>query len=144
MWILCIFQNAQCLLGWDYWFCFFSDAGIQIFRGIPRGNFPLTNGLVISDNPSGNDYRFRIFCRSDSMTGNVGEFIGLDGNVLSSNSIFSIANPQAGELRVQNRVGSQSSLTASQEGVYTCRIPLQNGEIREINVGVYSSGFNSE
>ena len=78
------------------------------------------------------------------MTRNVGEFIGLGGNVLSSNSIFAIANPQPGEITVQNRVGSQSSLTASQEGVYTCRIPLQNGEIREINVGVYSSGFNSE
>ena len=78
------------------------------------------------------------------MSKNVGEFIGLDGNVLSSDSVFDIANLQRGEVRVQNRVGSQSSLTASQEGIYTCRIPLQNGEIREINMGLYSSGFNSE
>ena len=123
---------------------FCADAGIHIFRGSPRGNLPLNDGLVVSDDPAGNDYRFRIFCRSDSMSRNVGEFIGLDGNVLSSNSIFDIANLLPGEVRVENRVGSQSSLTASQEGIYTCRIPLQNGEIREINMGLYSSGFNSE
>ena len=123
---------------------FFTDAGIHIFRGSPRGNFPLSNGLIVSDNPSGSDFRFRIFCRSNSMMGNVGEFIGVDGNVLSSNSIFDIASSQPGEIRIQNRVGSQNSLSTSQEGIYTCRIPLQNGEIREINVGVYSSGFNSK
>ena len=124
--------------------CFFTDAGIQIFRGSPRGNLPLSNGLIVSDNPSGSDFRFRIFCRSNSMMGNVGEFIGVDGNVLSSNSIFDIASSQPGEIRIQNRVGSQNSLSTSQEGIYTCRIPLQNGEIREINVGIYSSGFNSK
>ena len=123
----------------------FADAGVYIFRGTPRGNFPPNNGLVVSENPAGNDYRFRIFCRSDSVSGNVGEFIGLDGvTSLSSNSFFFIANRQPGEIFVQNTVGSQNALTASQQGVYTCRIPLQDEVIREFNVGVYPSGFNSE
>ena len=35
-------------------------------------------------------------------------------------------------------------LPASEQGVYTCRIPLQSGEIRDINIGIYPIGFNSE
>ena len=121
------------------------DAGIQVFRGSPRGNFPPDNGLVISDNPSGNGFRFRIFCRSDSMFENVGQFIGLDGNsALTSNSFFAIDRPQPGELVIQNRVGTHIALPSNQQGVYTCRIPLQDGEIRIFNIGLYPSGFNSE
>ena len=124
-----------------YFFCI--DAGVRVFRGSPSGNL-LNNGLVISDNPAGNDFRFRMFCRSNSMSGNVGQFIGLDGAPLSSNSFFDIARRQPGEISVENTVGSQNALTVSQQGVYTCRIPLQSGEIRDFNVGVYPSGFNCE
>ena len=123
----------------------FPDAGVHIFGGTPRGNFPPNNGLVVSDNPAGNDYRFRIVCRSNSESRNVGQFIGLDGvTSLTSNSFFFIDNGEPGELFVQNTVGSQSALTASQQGVYTFRISLQSGVIREFNVGVYPSGFDSE
>jgi len=104
----------------------------------------MNNSCVVSDNPAGNDFRFRIFCRSDSMSGNVGQFIGLDGTPLSSNSFFAIARRQPGEISIQNTVGSQTPLTVRQQGVYTCRIPLQSGEICETNVGVYPRGFNSE
>ena len=78
------------------------------------------------------------------MSRNVGQFIGLNGNALTSNSFFAIAGPQPGEITMVNTVGSQSALTASQQGVYTCRIPLQSGEMRDINIGVYPNGFNSE
>ena len=101
--------------------------------------------MIFSDNPAGNNFRFRIFCRSDSMSGNVGQFIGLDGTPLSSNNnVFAIARRQPGEITMENTVGSQTPLTVNQQGVYTCRIPLQSGEMREINVGVYPRGFNSE
>ena len=78
------------------------------------------------------------------MSQNVGQFIGLNGMVLTSNSFFATARPQPGEVTMENVVGSQSALTASQQGVYTCRIPLQSGEMKEINVGIYPNGFNSE
>ena len=119
-----------------------ADAGVHVFRGSPRGNFP-NNGLVVSDNV-GSGFRSRIYCRSDSMSANVGQFIGLDGTALNSNSFFAIARPQPGEITIENTVGSQSALTASQQGVYTCRIPLQSGVMREFNIGMYPSGFNSE
>ena len=122
----------------------FTGHGIYLFKGNPRGNL-LNNSIAISDNPA-SEFKFclRIFCRSNSMSGNVGQFVGLNGNALTSNSFFAIARPQPGEITVENRVGSQNPLTASQQGVYTCRIPLQSGEMSEINVGVYSNGFNSE
>ena len=79
------------------------------------------------------------------MLPNVGQFIGLNGTTaLISNSFFAIARSQPGELTVENIVGSQSALTAGQQGVYTCRIPLQSGQMKELNVGVYPNGFNSK
>ena len=116
---------------------------MHVFRGSPRGNHP-NNGLVVS-NSVGSGFRFRIFFRSDSMSANVGEIIGLNGNALSSNGFFAISpGGQTGEIAISNTVGSQSALTASQQGVYTCRIPMQNGVWREFNIGIYPSGFNSK
>ena len=91
---------------------FLIGSGVQLFRGSPRGSLP-NNGLAISENP-GSGFRLRIYCRSDSMSENVGQFIGLNGNALTSNSFFAIARPQPGEITVENIVGSQSALPANQ------------------------------
>ena len=114
---------------------------MQLFRGRPRGNLP-NNGLAITDNT---DTRFylHIFCRSDSMSENVGWFIGPNGNV-TSNDFFAIARPQPGEVTLENIVERNSPITASQQGAYTCHIPLESGVIRELSVGIHPSGFNSE
>ena len=101
----------------------------------------MNNGVVVSESGS---FRFRFFCRSDSISENVGQIIGLDGTPLTNNSFFFIARRQPGEISVENRVGSQDALTSSQQGVYTCRIPLQSGELKDTNIGIYPSGFNSE
>ena len=69
------------------------------------------------------------------MMENVGELIGLDGNtVVTTNNIFNIEQPQAGELFVAS---NQEPISLNKQGVYTCRIPLQSGEIRDINIGIY-------
>ena len=153
LWVsMAIFKDmllvAVILNGCSYFYCVdFSsppaDAGVHVFKGSPRGNSP-NNSLVVYDNV-GSGFRSRVYCRSDSMSANVGEFIGLDGTTaLNSNNLFAIARPQPGEITIENIVGSQSALTASQQGVYCCRIPLQSGVIREFNIGMYPSGFNSE
>ena len=79
------------------------------------------------------------------MMAGVGKLIGLDGSpiVTHDSSFLNISNPQPGELYVENRVNS-TDLTAGGQGVYTCCIPLQSGETREINIGIYPSGFNSK
>ena len=63
---------------------------------------------------------------------------------LVATSYFIIDHGQPGELSVENTVGSQNVLTDDLEGICTCRIPLQNGEIRAFNIEVYSFGYNSE
>ena len=120
-------------------------AGIYVTRGSPNQRYTTlaNNGLIISDNDD-HPYHFRFFCRSDSMIDNVGKLIGLDGSTaITSNSFFNIRNAQPGELEVTNTVDLQT-LPSSEQGVYTCRIPLDSGELREINIGIYPSRFNSE
>ena len=131
----------------------YAGAGIHVFRGASTGDLQVpgslpNNGIVISLNTAEVGVYFRFFCRSDSMMSNVGMLIGPDGTVVPAGDVFTIAHPQPGELTVENKL-SQNVLTASDQGVYTCRIPLQIGvkrniEMRDINVGMYPSGFNSK
>ena len=122
----------------------FVDAGIHVFRGIPSGSF--TNNNLVTFISIGTEFRLQLFCRSDSMMKNVGKFIGLDGSPIATHnsSFFEISNQQPGELRVVNSVRNSTDLTASEQGVYTCRIPLKSGETREINIGIYPSGYSSK
>ena len=118
--------------------------GIFVFDGSGETGTQPNNGLVISRDPGGGR-RFRFFCRSNSLTLGVGELIGLDESPVAPGSFFGFPTPDnGGELRVENIAGTHSPLTASEQGVYTCRIPLEGGEMREINIGVYPSEFSSE
>ena len=122
----------------------FTGAGIFVFDGFGEKGAQPNNGLVISSNAD-RRRRFRFFCRSNSLTLGVGELIGLDESPITDGSTFGLPTPSnGGELGVENIVGTHSLLTASEQGVYTCRIPLEGGEMREINIGVYPSGFSSE
>ena len=124
-------------------FCLYIGAGIFVFEGANTGT-QINNGLVVSADAV-SSFRIRFHCRSDSLTLNVGELIGLDGNTFTGNSFLAFEPPEdGGEIRVQNVVGSEQPLPASEQGVYTCRMPLQSGEIRVINIGVYPIGFNSK
>ena len=121
-----------------------AGAGIHVFRGASTGDLQVpgslpNNGIVISLDTA----RFGFFCRSDSMMNNVGMLIGPDGTTVTTGDAFTIEHIRPGELKVQNTL-SQNILTAGDQGVYTCRIPLQSGEMRDINVGIYPSGFNSK
>ena len=127
---------------------FFTGYGIHIFTGTfgasgpAAGSLP-NNALVIATNTN-NDNRLRVFCRSDSMTANVGEFIGLDGTAISNNSFFLIERSQPGEITLVNRHPDQSTITSNEQGVYTCRIPDSTNTMRDVNIGIYVTGYNSE
>ena len=122
----------------------FLGAGIHVFNGVPPGSLP-NNGLVSLD-PNHPIFRLRLFCRSDSMMENVGLFIGLDENPITTHNstFFEISKLQPGEVSVVNFKANSTDLTASGQGVYTCRIPLQSGDTREINIGIYPSGFTGK
>ena len=77
------------------------------------------------------------------MMNNVGMLIGPDGTTVTTGDVFTFIHLRPGELGVENPL-SQNILTAGDQGVYTCRIPLQSGAMRDINVGIYPSEFNSK
>ena len=118
-------------------------AGIHVFGGFPDGSHQ-NNGLVISNENQGRR-NIRFYCRSDALLDNIGELIGLDGKTTVTNSsFFEITHQQFLQLHVHSSEYSGYTLPPSEQGVYTCRIPLRSGEMREINIGIYPSGFNSE
>ena len=66
--------------------------------------------------------------------------IGPDGTTVASDDVIQIEHQQPYHLRVY----AYNNLTASDQGVYTCHIPLQSGKNRSINVGIYPGGFSSK
>ena len=126
---------------------FFIGAGINVFSGVaPTGSQP-NNSLVRPIDTTSTDpevRRLRFFCRSNSTMRNLGELIGPGGTAITTNDVFEITtNINGGEIEVANYVMS-NNVTASEQGVYTCRIPLQSGVIRDINIGIYPNAFNCE
>lgn len=118
----------------------YTGAGIHVSRGFSIGPLP-NNGIAISLPING--FHLYFFCRSDSTMHNMGVFIGPNGATVTPGDVFDIYHSQPGELTVENSP-SRNTLTASEQGVYTCRIPLQSGEEKNINVGIYTIGFTSE
>ena len=76
------------------------------------------------------------------MMDNIGILVGLNGTTITTNDTFGIVY-LIGQIVVE-KTPSQDILTARDQGVYTCRISLQSGEMRDINIGIYPSGFNSK
>ena len=127
----------------------FIGAGIHVFNGLPPVGSQSNNGLVrpiVSTSTDPSTRRLRFFCRSDSTMRNVGELIGPGGTAITTNAVFEVTTNSAngGELQVDNFVTANDDVTSSEQGVYTCRIPLQSGLISDINVGIYPNAFNCE
>ena len=106
------------------------------------GSMP-NNGLVVSVDPENNGTRLHLLCASDSMAEGVGTLVGVGGRNFNGGNFFTLDNSQPGEFVLKSTT-AQDTLTATSQGVYTCCIQLQSGETREITIGLYMSGFNSE
>ena len=119
-----------------------TGAGIHVFTGVQMGSMP-NNGLVVSVDPENNGTRLHLLCGSDSMTAGVGTLLGLNGNSFNGGRFFTLDKSRPGEFVLESTT-VKSALTDASQGVYTCCIPLQSGEMREITIGLYMSGFNSE
>ena len=84
---------------------------------------------------------------SNSSQSGVGMITGRDGSRLnhlarlSGGGMWSITNPfsRPGMLRVR-----ASALSSSDQGVYSCTIPDNNGVMITINVGLYPNGYQGE
>ena len=112
-------------------------AGIYSIQGVLRYvHRPIANnGLIVS----GNNREQRLYCVSSQSA--LGIITGLDGNTLSSNGDWTVDNPynRPGVLQLRT-----SSLTATDQGIYTCTVADSNGNPTVISVGLYLTGFNGE
>ena len=116
--------------------------------GDPTGVLP-NNGIVIALDVISGD-RIRVQCRSGSLDTGVGQLVDLNGdtfNIGQTSGVFSVENTGSGShpgsVQFRNRAGAET-LTAADEGVYTCRIPDETGNVVDVNIGVYRNGFNSK
>ena len=118
--------------------------GAGIFGGGRTSSFDIerhpipNNGLIVSASDG-----LRLECISNSSQSGVGMITGLDGNTLpiGDTGVWRVVNPfvRPGVLRLQTV--STSSITAADQGIYTCTIPDSNDNQFTINVGLYPSGF---
>lgn len=84
-----------------------------------------------------------IYCSSGSRTNGIGQWSAPNGVVIAQNS-GSLSVVRGGGnfpayVGLQLRVNQ--SLSQSDEGVYTCTIPDENGIQRTLHVGLYRYGF---
>ena len=95
------------------------------------------NGLIIANSNSD----IRLVCVSNSSQSDVGEITGLDGNTLTTGSGWHVNNGGnvPGFIRATN-----TAFTATDQGIYTCIISDNNGNVMVFNVGLYPTTFNGE
>ena len=92
----------------------------------------------------------RLFCVSNSSQPGVGTITASNGDTLDTGhtGIWNVAYSgyRPGVLRIQNRIVSRVPmlLTPSDQGIYTCTIPDDNGNNFIFNVGLYPNDFNCE
>ena len=80
-------------------------------------------------------------CVSNSSQPDVGVITGLNGTTLTSGSGWDVNNGGnvPGFIRATNY-----AFTASDQGIYTCTISDDNGNVMVFNVGLYSTAFSGE
>lgn len=86
-------------------------------------------------------------CISGSTVAGVGQWIAPDGSNITEDNT-DLFNVTVGGLDdpgfTSIEINDGASLTLDDEGVYTCIIPDENGDIQYLFVGLYGRGFNSE
>ena len=104
------------------------------------------NGLIVSDSDG-----LKLYCVSNSSQSGVGTITTSNGDTLNigyNEDLWRVQNPgnRPGFLRLQNRIpsGGPMLLTASDQGIYTCTVPDDDGNDIILNVGLYPNGFSGK
>ena len=124
--------------------CWNNHPGAGIFGGGRKSSSDIehrpipNNGLTVSASDG-----LLLNCASNSSQSGVGMITRQDGNTLpiGTTDVWRVSNPsqRPGVLRLETI--STSSITAAEQGIYTCTIPDNNDNQFTINVGLYRSGF---
>ena len=89
----------------------------------------------------------KLQCISGSKIAGVGQWIAPNGNNITEDNT-DLFNITVGDLDdpgfTSIELEDGASLAVEDEGVYTCIIPDENGDIHYLSVGLYGRGFNSK
>ena len=112
-------------------------AGIYSSRGAPgfEGRPIANNGLIVSASDG-----LSLECVSSSNLGIITEVTLANANT----DVWRLTNSHTrpGVLYLQTK--NDTSITTTEQGIYTCNISGSNGEAFIINVGLYPNGFTGE
>ena len=96
----------------------------------------MANQYYYNQNTLASEYNIPKFeCFSGSHTSNTGQFIGVNGNDITSTyeDPFTIEHGSNGTLKVQR----SGRFLSSYDGVYSCRMPDEHGHMVDVNFGIY-------
>ena len=85
-----------------------------------------------------------IYCLSGSKAPGVGTLIGPQGTDISSSLTNLTVTEGSDEDPGWLRAGEVEDMSASEGGVYTCRMPDEKGEMVEMNVGLYPTNTSKK
>ena len=155
-----VYHSQCCNVGFDCGVINFvlAGAGIYVTNSLlSYSSSSLPNNSIITSYTRylSRSYRSKIYrrmgfyCCSNSTSGTTGSFIGLNGNSYSGRinvQRFSSSSSVAGCMYISLRGSyySQNYLSASEEGIYTCRMPDSTGRNIELSVGIYRHGYTSK
>lgn len=121
---------------------------MSLYTGVAlylEGVGPIQNNSIIRASITG---RFnQLQCISGSTAANVGMWIApngedIDGGPSDSFSVVTSDGTDPGFTSIELQMGE--ALSAGDEGVYTCVIPDENGNMQYLYVGLYQRRFNSK
>lgn len=123
-----------------YVFIFPIGIGIYVTQG---HQFLSNDGLIVAQPFTNRISEFR--CLSGSTQYNVGQFIGTNGvNIVSdTRDPFYISRGRQFSPGVIH-VRSNRELETEYEGIYTCQMPDETGNVTSINVGLYRHGVGGK
>ena len=118
-------------------FIYTNYVGVALYL---EGSEPVQNNSIIRASITG---RFsQLQCISGSTVGNVGHWKAPNGEDIDEESfIVSVGDttdPGITSIELQTGV----SLSTRDEGIYTCIIPDENGDVQYLYAGLYQRGFN--
>ena len=131
-----------------------TGAGIYVSTSPLYSSRSLPNNSIITSNTRyyrrySSGTRMSFYCCSNSTLGYTGSFIGLNGNSYSgriSVQHYTSSRTTAGCIYIYLNGGYyfQNSLSYSEQGIYTCRMPDSAGRNIDVNVGIYRDGYASK
>ena len=117
----------------------FLHAGVGIFA---NDNPASNNSVLLADR---NNQIGTIYCSSGSRRNNAGQWFAPNRVAVSTQSSSSLSVVHGGGGSFPAYIGLQlragRSLSASDEGVYTCTIPDENGIQKILHIGIYRYGY---